>query len=155
MSKVGIAFFNINTGETRVAETVEHMAAFYNSSDLGPNAKNKQDFGWRLAPEIVLELEEVKSNPDLMIRIASVNQIPPEDLADFNILKFIADRKFKEVAKAEAKTEDHTSEYEKRLAELRNGKSKSQQRRENIAQGKPLNEGIEDPKSDTIKEPTK
>ena len=115
---VGIEFFNVKTGETRYITSSEHIAAFFNSSDLGPNAKNKQDFGWRLSPEIIVELEQVKENPETMARIAQVYQIPVDDLVDFNILKYIVDRRF---APKPGKTDkqDHSAEYQKKLEAAR------------------------------------
>lgn len=119
-SQTGIEFFNVNTGETRVAATAEHIAAFFNSSDQGPNAHNKQDFGWRLSPETVVELEQVKEDPTLMTQIAATYQIPIDDLVDFNVLKFIADRRFKAAARSNAaEGKNYTSDYEKRIAEAR------------------------------------
>lgn len=129
---IGIVFENINNGEVRVATTTEHIAAFFNSSDEGPNAKNKQDFGWRLAPEDLIELERLKNDPETMERIANIYQIPPEDVADYNVLKFMAGKRFaKAKQEAEASGKDYESDYERRVRELREGKkSKSQQRRE-------------------------
>lgn len=119
-NQTGITFFNINSGETRVAGTGEHIASFFNSSDLGPNAHNRQDFGWRLAPEIVVEMEQVKEDPTLMSQIAATYQIPPDEVADFNVLKFIADRKFKAVARTNAaQGKNYASEYEKNVAAAR------------------------------------
>ena len=122
-NQVGIEFFNVNTGESRVAATAEHIAAFFNSSDQGPNAHNKQDFGWRLSPETVVELEEVKEDPTIMAQIAATYQIPIDDLVDFNVLKFIADRRFKIAAReSAAQGKNYSSEYERMVAEAREKK---------------------------------
>ncbi len=123
-SQIGIEFFNVNTGESRVASTAEHIAAFFNSSDQGPNAHNKQDFGWRLSPETVVELDEIKENPTIMAQIAATYQIPIDDLVDFNVLKYMADKRFREAARVNAaEGKNYTSEYEQRLAEAREKKS--------------------------------
>lgn len=119
--KAGITFENTKSGEVRVCETVEHIAAYFNSSNLGPNAHAKQDHGWKLSPEDVIELEEVKNDPTLMMQIAQVYQIPPEDVADYNVLKFIATRRFKAAAQEEG-GEDHVSDYEDRVRKLRDEK---------------------------------
>lgn len=119
-SQVGIVFFNVNTGESRTAGTAEHIAAFYNSSDQGPNAHNKQDFGWRLSPETVVELEQIKEDPALMTQIAATYQIPIDDLVDFNVLKFMADRLFRSAARTNASEgKNYATDYEKRVAEAR------------------------------------
>ena len=123
-NQTGIEFFNVNTGESRIAATAEHIAAFFNSSDQGPNAHNKQDFGWRLSPETVVELEQVKEDPALMAQIAAIYQIPVDDLVDFNVLKFIADRRFKEVARKNAEGgKNYSSEYDRMVAEAREKKA--------------------------------
>lgn len=122
---IGIKFERMTNGilETRVASSVEHIAAFYNSSDEGPNAKNKQDFGWRLTPEDLVELEDLKNDPTIMERIAQVYQIPPEDVADYNVLKYMASKRFKTVT-VDTKTQekDYESDYDRRVREARGGK---------------------------------
>jgi hypothetical protein len=124
--QIGITFERMTDGmiETRVASTVEHIAAFFNSSDEGPNAKNKQDFGWRLAPEDLIELEDIKNDPTLMERIAAAYQIPAEDVADYNVLKFMASRRFKTATTdTKAETKDYESDYARRVREAREGKT--------------------------------
>lgn len=123
-NQVGIVFENINTGEIRIASTVEHIAAFFNSSDEGPNAKNKQDFGWRLSPEDLIELEETKRDPEVMERIAGQYQIPIEDVADYNVLKYMASKRFKKAAQeAEAQGKDFESDYDRRVREYRESRT--------------------------------
>lgn len=117
---VGIIFENIKTGEKRTCTTVEHIAAFFNSSDEGPNAKNKQDHGWRLSPDDLMELEDLKNDPGVMERIAATYQIPIEDVADYNVLKHMAAKRFARIAQQqEADTRDHESDYERRVREAR------------------------------------
>jgi len=124
---VGITFERMINGilETRTVGTVEHIAAFFNSSDEGPNAKNKQDFGWRLAPEDLIELEDLKNDPVIMDRIASAYQIPAEDVADYNVLKFMAAKRFS-VVKNDTRGEmkDYQNDYSRRVREAREGKTK-------------------------------
>lgn len=123
---VGIAFENVETGEIRVASTVEHIAAFFNSSDLGPNARNKQDYKWRLSPEDLVELEELKEDAAVMERIAAAYQIPIEDVADYNVLKYMASKRFKTAEKDDSKdSKKYESDYQRRLREAREGKSDS------------------------------
>lgn len=150
-NQIGIVFENTVTGEVRTATTVEHIAAFFNSSDQGPNSRNKQDFGWKLAPEDLVELENLKNDPNVMERIAAVYQIPAEDVADYNVLKYMAAQRFASAKRAqEAEGKDYESDYDRRVREAREGKSKSQQRRENVTQGKPVNQGVKEPKPRTV-----
>jgi len=127
-SVVGITFERMTDGmlETRVASSVEHIAAFFNSSDEGPNAKNKQDFGWRLAPEDLIELEDLKNDPNVMERIAATYQIPAEDVADYNVLKYMASKRFKtKVVDTKSEQRDYESDYAKRVREAREGKKET------------------------------
>lgn len=123
---IGITFERMLNGvlETRTVGTVEHIAAFFNSSDEGPNAKNKQDFGWRLTPEDLIELEDLKNDPVIMDRIASAYQIPAEDVADYNVLKYMASTRFS-VVKNDTRGEmkDYENDYQRRVREAREGKS--------------------------------
>ena len=123
---IGITFERMLNGilETRTVGTVEHIAAFFNSSDEGPNAKNKQDFGWRLTPEDLIELEDLKNDPVIMDRIASAYQIPAEDVADYNVLKYMASTRFS-VVKNDTRGEmkDYENDYSRRVREAREGKS--------------------------------
>lgn len=118
----GIEFFNVRTGESRIAETIEHMAAFFNSSDLGPNAR-VQDYGWRLAPEVVVEMDRIREDEDLLEKIAAKQAVPIEDLAEYHLLKYIAARFYKKINPREDTAEHHRDEYEERLRAARNGES--------------------------------
>ena len=129
-NQVGITFERMSDGmlETRVATTVEHIAAFFNSSDEGPNARNKQDFGWRLTPEDLIELEELKADPNVMEKIAATYQIPVEDVADYNVLKHMAGKRFRTATvDTKAKTKDYESDYARRVREAREGKKPAAQ----------------------------
>lgn len=122
---IGISFENIVSGEVRVCTTTEQIAAFVNSSDIGPNASKKQDFNWRLSPDDLVELERLKRDPAIMERIASNNQISAEDVADYNVLKYMANLRFAEAARArEAEEMDHESDYERRVREARENRGK-------------------------------
>lgn len=102
-----ITFENIKTGE-KVVFTGEqevnsrnaHMAAYLNASDLSPNAGVRgQDFGWRLAPEVIAEMEAVRGDFELLDRISRRIGIGIDDIRDFHILSYVADRSFAEDAK--------------------------------------------------------
>lgn len=134
-NQIGIVFENIKSGEIRVASTVEHIAAFFNSSDEGPNAKNKQDMGWRLAPEDLVELERTKNDMNIMQQIASVYQIPIEDVADYNVLKYMAGQRFSRAAReAQSEGVDYESDYQRRVREAREGKKTTSAKEEKKAQ---------------------
>lgn len=97
-----ITFENIRTGE-KVVFTGEqdassrsaHMAAYLNSSDLSPNAGVRgQDFGWRLAPEVVAEMEAVRQDYALLDSISKRIGVPVDELKDFHILNYVAEKDF-------------------------------------------------------------
>ena len=102
-----ITFENIKTGE-KVVFTGEqeagsrnaHMAAYLNTSDLSPNAGMRgQDFGWRLAPEVIAEMDAVRQDYDTLERISKRLGVGIDDIRDFHILSHVADRSFAEDAK--------------------------------------------------------
>lgn len=102
-----ITFENIRTGE-KVTFTGEqevnarnaHMAAYLNASDLSPNAGVRgQDFGWRLAPEVVAEMQSVREDYDTLERLSKRLGIGMDDLKDFHILSYVAERSFAQDAK--------------------------------------------------------
>lgn len=129
-----ITFENIRTGE-KVTFTGEqeansrnaHMAAFLNSSDLSPNAGVRgQDFGWRLAPEVVAEMEAIRQDFDTLDRISKRIGIGLDDIKDFHILGYIADRSFAEDAKKARvnvpTSSDLEDDYRARVKAAKSGK---------------------------------
>jgi len=88
---MALKFFNIVSREIRVAESEPAIAAFFNSSDRGVNSQNGQDYGWRLAAEVVVELKRIKRNPETIERIAVAFRKNAEDIGDTDILKWISD----------------------------------------------------------------
>lgn len=120
-----IKFFNIKTGETRILDPATMdpqfiepaIAALYNSSNLHVNATRGQDFGWRIAPETVKRIRDIKRDDAMINRIAAGTQILPENISDTDILTWIVkDDARKEALKNEAAEEDYSAQYE---AELR------------------------------------
>lgn len=87
---MAIEFYNEQTGEQRTAETDEQITALWSSGDHSPNITQGQDFGWRLAPEVLLELNDIKRNPTLVLTIAQMNQIALNDVKDHHILAYIS-----------------------------------------------------------------
>ena len=124
-----ITFENIKTGEKVTFSGDQdpmarqaHMAAYLNSSNLSPNALKGQDFGWRLAPEIVAKMDEVKSDPQTLDMLARRIGVSIDDVRDFHILNYVAEQDFAADAVAARAKADETAferEYEDRLRALR------------------------------------
>lgn len=115
-----ITFENIRTGE-KVVFTGEqetnsrnaHMAAYLNASDLSPNAGVRgQDFGWRLAPEVIAEMDAVRQDYDTLERISKRLGVGIDDIRDFHILSYVADRSFAQDAKNARKHEPTSTDLE-------------------------------------------
>lgn len=119
---MAIKFLNIRSKEVRVAETEPLIAALYNSSDKGPNANNGQDFGWRLAPEVVVEIRRIKSDPNRIQEIANRFRKPYDEVGETDILKFISDLTSVESAPVAKNGDyddaDYESDYHAKIAEL-------------------------------------
>jgi len=112
---MALKFYNIRSKETRVAETEPMIAALWGSSDRGPNSNQGQDFGWRLAPEVVVELRRIKVNPSLLQHIAVRYQLPLDEVDETAILQYISDKTGVEDAPV-AQEGDYEEEY---LGEIR------------------------------------
>lgn len=84
-----IEFFNIRTGERRKVTSEPMLAAFYNSSDQGANSHEGQDFGWRVAPETIARMNEIKKNQATLDHIKSQFQLADEP-KDTDILRWIS-----------------------------------------------------------------
>jgi hypothetical protein len=124
-----ISFENIKTGEV-VKFTAEqdaesrqaHIAAYLNSSNLSPNALKGQDFGWRLSPEIVAEMERIRTDINILDLLSRRIGISIDDIRDFHILNYIAEQSFASeviAARAQDDSAKHEAAYQARLAKLR------------------------------------
>lgn len=113
-----LKFYNIKSGETRVAETEPMISAFWGSSDRGPNAMNGQDFGWRLAPETVVEVRRLQADPEAIRNIAIGQGIIPESVSESDILKYISDRADKSVTGMDQTEEDFKAKYEAEISAI-------------------------------------
>lgn len=116
---MAIKFFNIKSGEERTVDTEPMIAAFFNSTDQHINALVGQDFGWRLAPETIKRIRQIKSNQETLDRIAQAFSLLQGEVSDTDILRWIS----LEDARAEAKkTEtvqgDFSKEYDEQLRAL-------------------------------------
>lgn len=112
-----IKFYNIKTKETRVAETEPMIAAFWASGDRGPNASFGQDFGWRLAPETVIEMRKIQNSPSKVRDLAQDIDKLPETVTETDILKYISDQNSDKTGMANSE-EDFTREYEDEIRKL-------------------------------------
>lgn len=121
---MAVKWFNIRTKEVRVAETEPQIAAMWNSSDKGPNVQQGQDFGWRLAPEIVVKIREIREDQYTMLRIAQGAMVSVDEVDDKMILAYISSQTNVDDAPV-ANDDDFTDEYN---AEIRRQEKARQDR---------------------------
>lgn len=114
---MAIKFFNIRSGETQVAETEPHITAMWASSDHSPNITQGQDFGWRLAPEVVVEMKRIKQDVNLLQVIATRIQKALEDVTEPDILGYISARTTPENAPV-AVSDDYQDVYDQEVRRL-------------------------------------
>lgn len=112
---MALKYKNYRTKEVVVAETEPHIAALWGSSDRGPNANQGQDFGWRLAPEVVVQLNDIKRNPATMVQIASMSQKGLADVSESDVLTYISSLSDESQAPV-ASDEDYDAEYRQEIA---------------------------------------
>jgi len=115
---MAIKFFNIKTGETRVAETEPHITAMWASSDRSPNITQGQDFGWRLAPEVIVEVKRIASDQHQLMIIASRIGKPLEDVTEPDILSYVSTRVSAKDAPV-ATDEDYSDVYDNEIRRLK------------------------------------
>lgn len=121
---MALKYFNIRSGETRIAETEPQISALWGSSDRGPNAHKGQDFGWRLAPEVVVELRKISRDERLLERIAHRYKLPMDNIREKDILQYISDKTAAKDAPV-AEQEDYQDEYEQKIRDLQKPKGKA------------------------------
>jgi hypothetical protein len=114
---MAIKFLNIRSNEEAVADTEPKIAALWSSSDHSPNITQGQDFGWRLAPEVVVEMKHIKQDLTLLERIASRYRKALEDLNEVDILHWISDKTVLDAAPV-AQVNDYEDAYDARVREL-------------------------------------
>lgn len=113
-----IRFFNIRTGEEVAAETEPQISALWFSSDKGPNVNQGQDFGWRLAPEVVVEMDNIMRDQGKLQEIANRFRMMLDDVRDTDVLSWISMNT--DAANAPvADMSDYTDEYNERIKRLR------------------------------------
>lgn len=108
---MAIKFFNIRSGETLIAETEPQIAALWSSSDHSPNITQGQDFGWRMAPEVVVEMKRIRQDLMQLERIAARFGKAVEDVGESDVLTYISNRTSLEQAPT-AYVADYQDEYD-------------------------------------------
>lgn len=122
---MSIKFLNINSKEVRVAETEPQIAALWSSSDRSPNITQGQDFGWRLAPEVVVELNRILADGSERLRLASRYAIPAEDVDEKIVLQYISEITDEKDAPV-AKDGDYTKFYNAEIERIEKSKAKAE-----------------------------
>lgn len=112
-----IKFFNIKSKEVRVAETEPQIAALWASSDHSPNITQGQDFGWRLAPEVVVQMKKIKQDYDQLANIARRISKNVDEVTEPDILDYIS-RTNEAAQTAVASDEDYADEYNEEIRRL-------------------------------------
>jgi hypothetical protein len=114
---MAIKFFNIKSRETLVADSEPKIAALWASSDHSPNITQGQDFGWRLAPAVAVELKRIKQDYNMLERIAQRFGKLIEDIGEPDILTYISNRTALEAAPV-ADVADYQDEYDAQVRAL-------------------------------------
>lgn len=89
---MALNWINIRSGERLVAETEPQIAALWASSDHSPNITQGQDFGWRLSPEVVVEMKKIKQDLGTLEAIARRFGKMVEDVNEIDILHWISNK---------------------------------------------------------------
>lgn len=114
---MALNWINIRSGERTVAETEPQIAALWSCSDHSPNITQGQDFGWRLAPEIVVEMKKIKQDLSALERIASRFGKALEDISEIDILTYISNKTKLEQA-PEPDLDQFQDEYDQEIRKL-------------------------------------
>lgn len=114
---MSLKFLNIKSGETLIAETEPQIAALWGSSDRGPNANGGQDFGWRLAPAVIVEARKIAADPAKLNELAARYSIPLENVNETVIFNYISQTTKEEDAPV-PQEEDFTDAYTDEIRRL-------------------------------------
>lgn len=123
---MAIKFLNIRSGEVRVAETEPHIAAMWASSDHSPNITQGQDFGWRMAPEVVVEMKRIKQDYPTLLQIAQRINKNVDELQESDILMYISAQSTPESAPV-AQVADYQDDYDLEVRRLSEEQTKAKQ----------------------------
>lgn len=121
---MAIKFFNIRSKEVVIADSEPKIAALWASSDRSPNITQGQDFGWRLAPEVVVQMRKIAGDFAKMQEIAVRYQLSSEDVGEKEILKYIADTTREEEAPV-GDENDYSDEYQDEIRRLQNAEKEA------------------------------
>lgn len=114
---MAIKFFNVRSREVQIAETEPQVSALWASSDRSPNVTQGQDFGWRLAPEVVVEMKQISHDEAKLQQIASRYNMMLQDVGETTILQYISDKTSPSNAPV-AEATDYTDEYDDEIRRL-------------------------------------
>lgn len=116
---MALIFFNIRTKERLVGDSEPKIAALWGSSDRSPNAQQGQDFGWRLAPPIIVELKRIKRDPAMIAHICALFNKPVDELNEYDILMYISSKSTGDSAELPvADLDDYEDEYNMEIRRL-------------------------------------
>jgi len=113
-----IIFRNIYTGEERQVSTEPHIAAFWGSGDRSPNVSQGQDRGWRLDPQVQVEMENIMADDSELDQIARKAKILTERMKESDVLVYLSERDDKE-GLFEQSSEDFERKYQIDLNKVR------------------------------------
>lgn len=108
---MAIRWFNIRSKEVVVAETEPQISALWASSDHSPNITQGQDFGWRLAPEVVVKMKQIKQDLETLSTIARRINKQIDEVTEPDIIMYISETD-QRAQIAQAEDGDYTDEYE-------------------------------------------
>lgn len=117
-----ISFYNIKTGEKVSLDRPHQIGAYINSSDLSVNSNLGQDFGWRLAPEVIIKLDEFREDPRTLEEIARRIGVDVSELTTIHLVQHISyldDLGQKIEARREERTPKFQGDYEAEIARRR------------------------------------
>lgn len=119
---MAVTFVNVKSREKLTLSSTAQIAAFFNSSNLNINANKGQDFGWRLSPELVIEIKRIRKDFKTLKSIAEEQGTHPSELTDVNIVWYLSsqDDLEKQLA-AQNGGNDFSDEYEAEIKALENG----------------------------------
>lgn len=111
---MAIKWFNIRSKEVVVAESEPQISALWASSDHSPNITQGQDFGWRLAPEVVVKMKKIKQDYRTLADIAQEIGKNVDEVTEPDILTYISNTDA-QAQDAMAQEGDYTDEYEQAI----------------------------------------
>lgn len=124
-----IIFENVDNHETvAISEQLNGkwyrslLAAYVNSSNLGPNSDRGQDYGWRLSAEQQAIIEAWNEDPQMVAKVAEQTKVMVDSLTDTDFLNYLLytqelGQSPEKASRAARQNAD--AEYKARVAELK------------------------------------